>query len=86
MVPQTNTPQPLSSGADQQLPGPQQCTETTHELLKHSELWLRCLFVGWQPGLGRELYEMRNCPRCQSSLCRQVDLSSLRYHQPELPA
>lgn len=63
------------------------CTSVGHEALKRSDaLWATCHAVGWQPGLGSDLYEMRNCPRCGSSLLRQVDTSRLRYLPPSMAA
>lgn len=65
---------------------PSKCTERTHELMKHSDSWRGLPFIGWQPGMGRDLYELRNCPRCDSSLLRGVDTTRISYLPPELPA
>lgn len=43
-------------------------------LVGDAELWPRLQFRGVQPGLGADLFEVRSCPCCGSSLNRQITL------------
>jgi hypothetical protein len=47
-----------------------------HEWFKDdANLWRGCQFVGIQPGLPNEYFEMRQCPICQTSMAKRCSLS-----------
>lgn len=56
------------------------CSTTFHDQLKASvRKWTRLHLVGYQSGVGAELYELRDCPVCGSSLCRKFTILKKGY-------
>lgn len=65
------------------------CTEAEHESRKaRPSRWKEALFVGYQSdGLPNGCsYELRNCPRCGSTLARRVEVLRVRYVRCPRPA
>lgn len=62
-------------------PPPVSCTERFHERLKAStKAWQEMPLRGFQPGFqAMDLYELRNCVRCGSTLARAVKIVKLQY-------
>lgn len=62
-------------------PPPAACTERFHDQLKAStKAWQEMPLRGFQPGFQpADLYELRNCPRCGSTLALPVDTAKLPY-------
>lgn len=62
-------------------PPPAACTERFHERLKASvKTWQEMPLRGFQPGFkATDLYELRNCVSCGSTLARAVKIVKLKY-------
>lgn len=64
------------------------CQSAVHEAMKESDReWRKCHYVGFQSDGQRDgtTYEMRNCPRCHSSLMRPAQVRVVRYLPSTLP-
>lgn len=57
------------------------CAQPVHDRLKAStKAWLTATKVGFQTGYpSTDLYEVRLCPKCGSSMLRAVRIVSMRY-------
>ena len=64
------------------------CPQLSHDRLKAStKAWLQAPFVGYQTGFpSTDLYEVRLCPRCRTSLNRPMRIVSMRYVRIPRPA
>lgn len=64
------------------------CPVAVHDRLKASTKgWLGCHFVGYQTGHpSTDLYEVRLCPTCGSSMLRALRIVTMRYVRMPRPA
>lgn len=62
-------------------PPPEACTELFHERLKAStKAWREMALTGFMTGHpSTDLYELRSCSRCGSTLARAVKIVKLKY-------
>lgn len=68
-------------------PAARACSPKAHEAMKAGrKVWLSLRLVGYQPGLGTDLYEMRNCRACGSTLMRPVEVVKVRFVRDPQPA
>lgn len=64
------------------------CSESFHEQLKASTRdWLQLAHQGFQTGFPEtDLYELRTCKACDSTLARPVKILKLQYVSPRAAA
>lgn len=70
------------------IPVDRSCTIADHESIKTSgPAWKACTSVGFQSYAGTT-YELRNCPRCGSTMNRAAEVVVVRYldEPPSAPA
>lgn len=78
MLSVATTPPPRPAAA---APPPAACTERFHERLKAStKAWREMALTGFMTGHpSTDLYELRSCGRCGSTLARAVKIVKLQY-------